>query len=197
MGKGTVRLHDQSAAIEIFTQATGKQATLWHSKQGVNSVVLDGQTGWIAAPRLPVRDLHGPELSIARMDADLQFALHIREWFPDLRIQYPETLGDRKLDVLLGVADRQLSAKLYFDQESGLLVRMVRFAESPLGRNPSQLDFDDYRAVEGVQVPFRITLTEPNSTSMIQLEEVRQNVPIDPAVFAEPALDRAAASAPR
>jgi photosynthetic reaction center cytochrome c subunit len=191
VAKGTVRLHDQSAAIEIVTQAPGKQATLWHSKQGGSSVVLDGPTGWIAAPNLPVRDLHGPELSSARMDADLQFALHIREWFPDLRVQYPESLGDRKADVLLGVADQQLSAKLYFDRESGLLVRMVRFAETPLGRNPSQLDCDDYRAVDGVLVPFRITLTEPNSTSMIQLENVRQNVPIDPAIFGEPALDRA------
>jgi len=197
VGRGTVRLHDESAAIEIFTQAPGRQAIVPHSKRGESSVVLDGQTGWIAAPKRPVRDLHGPELSIARMDADLQFALHIQEVFPDLRIQYPETLGDRRVDVLLGVADQRLSAKLYFSQQSGLLVRMVRFAESPLGPNPTQVDFDDYRAVEGVQVPFRITLTEPNSTSTIQLEEVRHNVRIDPAVFARPALDRAATADPR
>ena len=194
--RGTVRLPDRSEATEIFAQGPGKQAIVRHSKQGGSSVVFDGQTGWIAVPKHPVRDLHGPELSIARMDADLQFALHIQDWFPDLRAQYPETLGDRRVDVLLGVADQQLSAKLYFDQQSGLLVRIVRFAETPLGRNPSQLDCDDYRAVEGVQVPFRITLTEPNSTSVIQLEEVRQDVPIDPATFARPAGDRAAASDP-
>jgi tetratricopeptide (TPR) repeat protein len=197
VAKGTVRLRDQSAAIEIFAQAPGKQAVLWHSTQGGSSLVVDGETGWIAAPRLPVRDLRGPELGIARMDADLQFALHIRDWFPDLRVQYPEAVGDRKADVLLGVLNQQLSAKLYFDQESGLLVRIVRFAESPLGRNPSELDWEDYRAVEGVLVPFRVTLTEPNSTSTIQLEDVRQNVPIDPATFTEPVPDRAGASGPR
>jgi hypothetical protein len=111
-----------------------------------------------------------------------------------LRIQYPEAVGERRVDVLLGVADEQLSAKLCFDQESGLLVRMVRFAESPLGRNPTQVDLDDYRPVDGVQVPFHITLTEPTSTSIIQLEDVRQNVTIDPATFARPAPDRTAAT---
>jgi photosynthetic reaction center cytochrome c subunit len=80
-----------------------------------------------------------------------------------------------------------LTAKLYFDASSGLLVRVVRYADSPLGLDPSEVDYADYRAVDGVQVPYRITLSEPGSSRTIQFEEVRQNVPVDADRFAKPA----------
>ena len=72
---------------------------------------------------------------------------------------------------------------LYFDDESGLLVRLVRFAETPIGRVPTQIGYADYREVSGVLMPFRWTETWTTGQSMIQLTEVRANVPIDPARF--------------
>lgn len=81
-----------------------------------------------------------------------------------------------------------MAAKLYFDQQSGLLMRFMRFANSPLGVNPSQMDYTDYRDVDGVQIPFRMTISEPEISSTIQFSEVQQNVPIDAAKFAKPHL---------
>jgi hypothetical protein len=63
----------------------------------------------------------------------------------------------------------------------------VRYADSPFGRTPTQIDYGDYRDVEGVEVPFRRTIAEPDGISSIQLQETRQNVPIDDARFAKPA----------
>ena len=71
--------------------------------------------------------------------------------------------------------------KLYFDEQSGLLVRLVRYAESPLGRAPTQIDYGDYRDVDGVETPFRWTVAQPDGSSTIQLEQVQQNVPIEPS----------------
>jgi hypothetical protein len=137
-------------------------------------------------PGRPLREMHGADLSIAQVDADLQFALHIPELFPDLRVEYPEEIEGHEVYVLSGRQEGLLSAKFYFDQQSGALVRMVRLADSPLGVNPSQIDYEDYRSVDGVQIPFRLILTEPGTISTIQLEDVRQNVPIEPAIFARP-----------
>ena len=50
-------------------------------------------------------------------------------------------------------------ATLYFDAESGLLVRQLRYADSPVGRMPTQIDYSDYREVSGVKIPFRWTVT--------------------------------------
>ncbi len=71
--------------------------------------------------------------------------------------------------------------------QTGLLVRMVRYIETPLGDNPTQIDYSDYRDVDGVKVPFRWTLSRPNGRFTIQVKDVKQNVPVDDAKFAKPA----------
>lgn len=80
-------------------------------------------------------------------------------------------------------------AELYFDDNTKLLVRMMRYLESPLGRIPIQIDYDDYRDAGGVKIPFRQIITEANGSAMTQLERVESNVPIDAAEFAKPLPD--------
>jgi hypothetical protein len=77
---------------------------------------------------------------------------------------------------------------LYFDKESGLLVRMVRFGSSPIGRAPTQVDFADYREVggAGIKMPFRWTFGWLNGRDSFELKEIRLNAPIDAAVFGPP-----------
>jgi len=76
--------------------------------------------------------------------------------------------------------------KLYFDQQSGLLLRMLRFSDSPLGLNPVEIDYADYRDVQGVKTPFRWTLTRTSGAFTIKIDSVQQNVSIDEQKFARP-----------
>jgi len=76
---------------------------------------------------------------------------------------------------------------LYLAKSSGLLVRQVRFMETPLGRNPTQFDYSDYKSLAGVMVPLRWTLSRPNGRFTIQVNDVKINEPIDDAKFAKPA----------
>jgi len=148
--------------------------------------VFDGHAGWLMFPNKPLREMHDADLAAARIDADLHFALHIQQMFPDLRVQYSEKVAGRDAYVLLGTQSGQPPTQFCFDKQSGLLVRMVRHADSPLGLNPSQVDYADYRAVDGVEVPFRVTVSEPGSSWTIQVEQVQQNVAIDDARFVKP-----------
>ncbi len=75
---------------------------------------------------------------------------------------------------------------LYFDDHSGLLVRLVRYADSPLGRLPTQIDYADYREADGVKIPFRWTLARTNGRFTIQVSELKVNVPVDDAKFIKP-----------
>ena len=185
--KGSTTFHGQPQTVEIFTQAPDKQSIVRHMS-GTESIVttFDGQSGWSIAPNRPPREMHAADIVAARMDADLQFPLHIQEDFPELRLEYPEKINDQDAYSLVAIREGQPPVKLYFDEQSGLLIRMIRYAESPLGRNPTQIDYADYRDVDGVQVPFRVTTSQPGNTNAIQFEAVQQNVPIDPAIFAKP-----------
>jgi hypothetical protein len=76
--------------------------------------------------------------------------------------------------------------RLYLDKHSGLLLRLVRYAQSPLGLNPAQIDYADYRDANGVKVPFRWTVARPGNRFTIQVEEMQENVPMDDSKFAPP-----------
>jgi hypothetical protein len=85
-----------------------------------------------------------------------------------------------------GTGSDGLTATLFFDAESGLLVRQLRYVESPVGRIPTQVDYADYREVSGIRVPFRWVVTWLDGRDTIELTEVRLNVPIDAARYRRP-----------
>lgn len=65
-------------------------------------------------------------------------------------------------------------------------MRLVRFADTPIGPVPARIDYADYRAIAGVMMPFRWTETWTTGQATIQLSEVEPNVAIDPARFRRP-----------
>jgi photosynthetic reaction center cytochrome c subunit len=181
--QGVVTSGNDSIPIEVFATDPGKQTIVRHLANGDSTTTFDGCSGRFTIPGRPPRALQGADLDGARLDADLHFPLHIRQIFPDLRVEYPEKIGDLEAYVLVGVRQGQPLVKLYFNEQSGLLLRLVRYADSPLGLVPGQADYLDYRDVDGVQVPFQWILADSNSRSTIQLTRIRQNVPIDPSRF--------------
>jgi hypothetical protein len=184
---GTATLNGQSVHFEVFSRNPGEQVVVRHLAAGDDVAVLNRDEGWFSTPGRPLREMEAADLDAARMDADIQFPLHIKRLFADLSVEYPERIGDREVYVISGTREGRPAVKLYFDEQSGLLVRLVRYAESPLGRVPTQLDFDDYRNVDGVETPFRWTVAQPGESSTMRMEHVQQNIPIDEAKFAKPA----------
>jgi hypothetical protein len=75
-------------------------------------------------------------------------------------------------------------------------VPLEMYAESPNRRTlvghwgagpvPVQIDYSDYRDVAGVQMPFHQVVTWTNGRSVMDLSEIRANVPIDDARFGRP-----------
>jgi photosynthetic reaction center cytochrome c subunit len=187
---GTATFNGESAGAEIYTELPEKRTFVRHRTGGDTISTYDGQTGWYGVSGRPTREMDGVHMETARMEADLHFPLHIQQAFPELRVEYPEKIGDREAYVLVGIGVDQLPAKLYFDEASGLLVREVLYTDSPLGLDPAQIDFADYRAVAGVQVPFNVTKSQPRGRSTFQANDVHYNVPIDAAKFAKPFSNR-------
>jgi len=75
---------------------------------------------------------------------------------------------------------------LYFDDESGLLVRVVRYSDSPVGLFPTQVDYSDYREIAGVKMPYRRMVSWLNGRATILLNEIQPNAAIKESQFARP-----------
>ncbi len=81
----------------------------------------------------------------------------------------------------------QLPVNFYFDKSTGLLKRVMRWNQTAVGPVPTETDYEDYRDVSGIKLPFRTIITWTDGKSTIDLKEVRPNVPIEAARFAKPA----------
>jgi photosynthetic reaction center cytochrome c subunit len=186
--------------VEVSAQAPDKRAAHISFPEspdrGVSVRTYDGRTGWIATPLAVVRkyQLAGSERDGARLDAMLSFPTQIKQALTNLRIGPPSTIADRDVTVLQGNGPNGTLATLYFDDASGLLLRMVRHGRSPIGRVPTQVDYADYRDVGGMKFPFRWTFAWLDGRDNFEFSEVKLNVPIDAATFGEPNI---AVAAPR
>jgi hypothetical protein len=177
--------------VEIFAKAPGQLTTIVHTQNGDSTTTFDGRAGWIAAADKPVPLLAltaGAELDGARLDAELFFPARIKQALNQWRVGFPiTTIDDREVRIVQGTGAGKTRIKLYFDQETGLLLRQLRYAETIVGINPTQIDYADYREVAGVKIPFRWTVTWTNGQSITELSEIQANAPVDPAKFAKPA----------
>jgi outer membrane lipoprotein-sorting protein len=194
IGKGTYSGFDTSdlkVPVEVFAKAPGQRTVIVHGTLGDGTTVCDGRAGWIAGPDKPVPVLAlsaGADLDGLKLDGNLAFPGGIKQALGQWRVGFPATLiDDREVDVVQGTASHGSRVKLFFDKESGLLVRLVRYADTVVGIVPTQIDYSDYREVSGVKMPFKWTLTWTDGQSTTELSEVRANVPIDAAKFARPA----------
>jgi hypothetical protein len=169
--------------VEILTKNPGKRIMMIHLAAGDSSTAFDGEKGWSRDPGSPIREMHASDFEGARLDADLQFAIHLKQRFQEIRTVKAEKLGDRDVFLLFASNPGQPPLELYLDRETGLLLRELRFASSPLGLNPTILELADYKEQDGVRVPGRISINRPNRRLDIRISQLEQNVPIDDAIF--------------
>lgn len=185
--KGTADFGGHEISADVFDKAPAQRATVMHLPVGDNVTAFDGKQGWTVAPGGPVLEMPASDLEGAKMDADLQFPIHLKQAFGELRAGRPNKIGDRETYQLIALTNDQPRLRLYFDKQSGLLVRAVRYSDSPLGFNPVRIDYADYRVVDGVQVPYRWTVSRPAGQFTIQATEVKQNIAIGQEKFVRPA----------
>ena len=186
--KATANMPDgHQVPIDIYTKVPDQRVSVMHMPKGDSVTAYNGSAGWIAFPGRPLREMSVAEQEAAKLDAEAFYPGRLERVFGELKLQeHEEKIDGHETDVVLGLSQGQPPVKLYFDKSSGLLVRMVHYADTPLGLNPTQVDFADYRDVGGVKTPYRWTIARPSGAFTIQVDQVEQNVPIDDARFVKP-----------
>ncbi len=199
-------------AVEIAAKFPDKRATIiLFSKEigrGDEIRAYDGRSGWVRTPLnvLGEFQLTGSDLDGARVDAQLSFPGQIKQILTNIKAGPSTTITDlpapasqsslqgdvplgqsHRVEVVQGNGPRGILVTLYFDRQTGLLLRELRYGNSPIGRTPTQIDFADYRDVNGIKLPFRITHAWLGGRDSIVLNEIKTNVPIDEAKFGKPA----------
>lgn len=185
---------DSKIPFDVYAKAPAQRTTIAHAvgEGGApkdSTSTFDGRNGWVAARNtlVPVLTLTGGNLDGARVDAQLSFPGQIKQVLTNWSSDFPEAeINDQPVLIVQGTSGKSL-VKLYFDKSSGLLVRQVRYADTIVGPNPTQVDYTDYRDVSGIKMPFHVVVSWTDGRTTIDLQNVQLNAPIDAAKFAKPA----------
>jgi hypothetical protein len=182
-----VAANEQGAELELIYAGQDKVLSTVKTPQGEIVMVLNGGTGWLKNPR-EQRAMDSVELARFKNFAASLDPLPLREPYPRLNYGGVGRVGEREAYVLRMMTPDRKRVQFYFDAQNGLLLRRVTTTETLLGLDPEQIDYEDYREVDGVKVPFmiRVTTLDNFSSSTRKFIEIKHNTAVDDAKFAQP-----------
>jgi hypothetical protein len=186
--KGTyVGFNAMSLPYEVDLAAPDKFYINVTAQQGTIERGFDGKAGWEKGPR-GVNELTNPVLDDLKSTFLFYRNIKLKEQFPRFRVGRKDKIGDRDVILVNGTTADNRREQLFFDAETGLLLRRISYIETPIGVIPNQIDFEDYRDVDGVKVPFtvKVSSVEPGLVSTRKYTEIKLNVPVDDSKFKMP-----------
>jgi hypothetical protein len=151
---------------------------------------FDGKDAWTQTANGAVNSAVGTALDRARRDADFYEPLNLTKEYTRLSVRGIEKVRDRDAYLVVGVPNGDQPERLYFDVKTGLLLRKYTVIPTAVGYYPTQVDYDDYRDVSGVKVPYLINALSisPADTMTIRVSKVENNpAGLDDSKFTKPA----------
>jgi len=198
---GTVTSRDLvTTSATVQEKATGEYR-IDIATQPVPTVrAFNGKTAWAiggggggrGAPGGPPpdapRDLAGFQMQQGLRLADFSLPARLRSGYEGLAVNKAyDTIDDRQVVVLTGRPFPDVTEQLSFDRESGLLLRRALTTTGVrLMALPEQIDYSDYRDVNGLKLPFTARHATWNAVTTQKVTDVKINAPIADTVFVKP-----------
>lgn len=178
-----------SATIEVREKAPDRVLAVITIAGASFRQGFDGTAGWTDDPQNGLREQSGAELAEARRDADFYHVLDMHRLYAKLTVTGTEKIGDGTAYVVEAeLPEGGTPDKIYFDAQTGLRLRIISQHHDAEGVMEYRIDYEDYREVDGVKLPFVIHQTGGDSTLTIKIAEVHHNVALDDSQFAKSAV---------
>jgi photosynthetic reaction center cytochrome c subunit len=181
------------AQVEIYQKAPNLVLNVYHTDKFTISDGFDGTTSWAQNARGIVNNDSGIDLARTKRNADFYLGLDFKSEYARLTVTGKERINDHDAYALTGIVRGAGPDRLYFDAQTGLLLRRLTLQPTPFGNTPTEVDYDDYRdAGKGVRLPFVIRMTPGSAgavlaaSSTIRIQKVDENAPIDDSKFVKP-----------
>jgi len=183
--------------VHALTQQYFKAPNQWvvtsQTASGTTAAGFDGSVAWRQDIKGVVTETTGaapaPPLARVKRNADFYEPLSLASAYPRLVTRDLVKVRNRDAYLVVGFPEGDLPEQLYFDVQTGLLVRRGTATATAFGDYAIQTDYEDYREVDGVKVPYvvRTIGVSPADSVTIYVEKVEHNPTVEPARFLKPA----------
>ena len=187
--KGTrVASQNRNAANEITLALPDKLLIVATTPQGSVRQILAGDSGWIVNGA-NLRTLSAAEAGDVRRSLGGIFGIVKVAHAPGMQLAGMEKIDGRDMWVV-ATSTPEAMVTYDFDAETGLLRRKRTINHTLALPIPEQIDFEDYRDVDGVKVPFTIrsSAIDTYDSWTRTFTEIKRNVPVDEKLFAAPSV---------
>lgn len=148
---------------------------------------FDGISAWAKTNR-GVNEAAGAELAAMKINSRFYRDLTPAAVLASTRVIGTDMVDGHECYVLRGqYPDSDFSERLYFDKQSGLLLRRATIQRTLFGPLVDTTDFSDYKEVQGVKVAFTTKRTTAENVLTRKLDAIEFNQTVDDAKFARPA----------
>ena len=184
--KGSIeRPGNRSGPLDVTLKGADKSLMVVTLPQGVVSQAVNGESGWIKSGGTGSQRLNGPGLEQLKRVASYYAVSKIADPTAQMRVVGTDKIGDRDVYVLALRNDANRTTNFYFDTQTGLLLREITTVKTMLAPLPEQVDFEDYRDVGGIKLPFTIRSSDPApfDNTVRRFTEIKPNVAVDDNIF--------------
>lgn len=191
VSKGTLEIPDAnlSGTVEVSEKAPDKSVTAIDLPGlGLVREGSDGTVAWEDNPQTGMREKAGNERADSIRGAAFNPELRMKTLYKTLEVVGKENLGSRSVYVLVATPEAGSVTRMYFDTETGLLLRQGGTRDTAQGPIDVDVFIDEYREVDGVKEAVAIRQVTPMFTLTVRISEIKHNVPLDDAIFKKPGL---------
>ncbi|HKQ74854.1 MAG TPA: c-type cytochrome [Blastocatellia bacterium] len=183
----SVSANGQTFPLEILFASPDKYSLSVSLPQGATTQKLSGASGWIKNARED-RAMDSVDIQRAKSLAWSLEPLQIKEPYPQMAFGGFDKINGRDAQIVRMALPNKRRAAFYFDKETGLLSRRVVTTDTPIGVDSEQIDYEDYREVEGVKVPHTIRTSYFDNlySSTRKFTDIKHNAQFDEAQFKLP-----------
>jgi len=174
-----------TAPAEFDRKIPGKQlVSILFPGRPANVAGYDGTIGWLSAP---ARENTGDELALMQELAEFPPAAKFRADHTKVQVDAVEKIDGHDAYRVVGTRSNGSAIyRVYFDAQSGLLLRSYTIMQSVIGAFPEETIYDDYRDVSGVKIPYTIRVLSQEGNRTYKWSEVDANVPVEDSRFTRP-----------
>ena len=178
---------DRNWPNEITLALPDKFLMIATTPQGTVRQIINGDKGSVMNGA-NVRSLTPAEAIAAKRTFDELFNVVKVKMSPGMRSGGVQRVGEREAYVVEQMTDSK-TERYYFDTQTGLLLRKITINQTVLVPFPEQIDFEDYREVDGVKVPFtiRYSAIDTFDSWTRTFTEIKRNAVLEDTLFAIPA----------
>lgn len=174
IGVSSLPLQSIKGKVTIYEEAPDRRSMEINiPNMGVMKFVYDGKRGWMQHPLTGFNEIEEPVLSMLKREYNFYRMTRYKELFARVDYRGMRDTKQGRVNVIALTSPEGYQEEMYFDPKSGLLVYA----------NGTQLG--DYRQVGEVKVPFLMSTAVAGLEMVMQLEQVRHNVPVSAEAFAE------------